>query len=107
MSAEMENAVIVQLHVHLERVDGHPCWWADSPDVPGFSATADSLPEVVSRATWAIHDIYAEEGADVERVVTHLVGRRPDTGNPVQGMETVRTNVASAQAEVTAELVPA
>jgi predicted RNase H-like HicB family nuclease len=36
------------LMIHLERADTETgvVWWADSPDLPGFAAAADTLAEL-------------------------------------------------------------
>ena len=60
-SDETEEATVdVELRVHLERVDDADTrwvWWADSVPLPGFSAAADHLPDLLSRA----RDVIREE----------------------------------------------
>jgi hypothetical protein len=60
-SDETEEATVdVELRVHLERVDDADTrwvWWADSVQLPGFSAAADHLPDLLSRA----RDVIREE----------------------------------------------
>lgn len=32
--------------MHLEEADGEAVWWANSPDLPGFTAAAPSLADL-------------------------------------------------------------
>jgi hypothetical protein len=57
----------VELLIHLELVPaGHPrfVWWAESPQLPGFSAAADHLPDLLRRAYAAVPEVLAEDGDD-------------------------------------------
>lgn len=54
--------VLVQYHVE----DGH--WWADSPDVPGFSAAGSSYEEVQQLAREGIPFFLQEEDVQVVTV---------------------------------------
>lgn len=96
----------VRLLVHLERVDGGTTWWAESPEVPGFSVAAGDLLEVQHRAKWALTDILAETGDELGRIAVELVPTEPPTTNPAhpahsaehkpeQNSGTGRTRVAS------------
>lgn len=61
----------IELHLHLEPTGaGEVAWWADSPDVAGFSAAAPTLAELRSRATAALREAV---GRDVE-LVEQLAG---------------------------------
>jgi predicted RNase H-like HicB family nuclease len=44
----------IRLVIHLEALPDRPVWWAESPDVPGFSATEDTLGKLLNRAQWAL-----------------------------------------------------
>lgn len=71
----------VRLLVHLERHGDGATWWAESPQVPGFSVAADSLTELQILAKWALADILCEDGGDVS-VTVELVENEPITSNP-------------------------
>lgn len=84
----MEGAaqVDVDLKIHLDRAedaDGPKLvWWAESDAVPGFSAAADHLPDLLAQAEAALAEILEgefvlrpvlvapqeSEGIDVDRV---------------------------------------
>jgi len=56
-------ATQIDLLIHLEQVpDPDPgfVWWAESPDLPGFSAAADHLPDLLRQAEAAIDDLVAD-----------------------------------------------
>jgi hypothetical protein len=56
----------ITLRIHLEPagdIDAGFVWWAESDQVPGFTAAADHLPELIDRARAALIEI---EGPDVE-----------------------------------------
>jgi hypothetical protein len=55
--------VKVQVVVHLELTDDEFVWWADSPDVPGFSAAAPRLKQLEN---------------EVDRLLRSEVGRSID-----------------------------
>jgi hypothetical protein len=63
--------VDIQLRVHWEPVEGAGwVWWADSEQLPGFSAAADHLPELIERAHAAIREEgLAVEGARITTVI--------------------------------------
>lgn len=95
----------VRLLVHLEEGDGGTTWWAESPQVSGFSVAADTLNELQSLAKWALADILSEDGKDAESlsVTFELVENEPFTTNPAHLLQesepansgTGRTRVAS------------
>ena len=58
----------VTLLLHLELVDGEHAWWAESDDVPGFTAAAPTLAELRERAHAALHDLLGAEVAIRERL---------------------------------------
>lgn len=53
---------MIRLHIHLEPASptGGLVWWAESPDVPGFSATDEELQSLIIRSRIAIEDAYPE-----------------------------------------------
>jgi predicted RNase H-like HicB family nuclease len=67
---------MTELTIHLEAVEGEVVWWADSPDVPGFSAAAPSLVELRERATAALEEILGAPVPLVEHLDGVPVGRR-------------------------------
>ncbi len=73
----------VRLLVHLERVsEGSTAWWGESPDVPGFSVTSDSLSDLLARAQWALVDVLAERDKALDNLVISLVTDAPLSRNP-------------------------
>jgi hypothetical protein len=68
--------VTTELTIHLEDVDGEVVWWADSPDVPGFSAAAPSLEELRKQAATALADILGTPVTVVERLHGETMERR-------------------------------
>ena len=54
----------VELTIHVQPVDGDPpvSWWADTAQVPGFYAAADTLEEL--RAV-ALDSLRTELGGDI------------------------------------------
>ena len=60
---------MITLTFHLEHVaDDGVVWWIDSPDVPGFYATAEHIEECRSRALEALED----DGYDTSQVIEVL-----------------------------------
>lgn len=70
----------VQLLIHYEPAETKRVWWAESPEVPGLSASADSLADVQALAKQAIVEILSEqdEPPDSIEIEARLVG----TDNP-------------------------
>jgi hypothetical protein len=74
----------IRLLVHLEMGDdGAASWWAESPDVPGFSAVSNSLSDVQIRSQWAIMDILGESDRRLGQLLVRLVPTPLETANPV------------------------
>lgn len=67
----------VRVLVYLERADEGWVWWAEAPDVPGFSAADDSLQTLLIRSELALRDILAEERAEDVAIRHELVGTPP------------------------------
>ncbi len=57
----------VDVMVHLEEIPDDPgySWWAESSAIPGFSAAAPSLPELLRRVTAAVPEILAQDPAEI------------------------------------------
>jgi hypothetical protein len=53
------------LMIHFDSVDGGEVWWAESPHVPGFSASAETLSELRSMIAELIPDISSDLGEAV------------------------------------------
>lgn len=66
----------IRLLVHLEPSGDQQVWWAESPDVPGFSASDATLKDLLARSTWALAEITEERGEDPASMdlVYQLVG---------------------------------
>jgi hypothetical protein len=60
----------VRLNIHLEEADGEACWWADSADLPGFTAAGPTLGHLRELAGGTLRDVV---GPDVQ-LTEHLVG---------------------------------
>jgi predicted RNase H-like HicB family nuclease len=64
--------VNITLKIHLEPTgaleDGF-VWWAESDDLPGFSAAADHLAELVSNAKSAIAELLGADAVIVQQMV--------------------------------------
>ena len=66
---------MITLTFHLEPVAGDGVvWWIDSPEVPGFYASASQIDECRSRALEALND----EGYDTSDVVEALEATMSD-----------------------------
>lgn len=63
----------VTLRVRLERAVDKVVWWADSPELAGFSAAADSMGQLRDRARAAIVDILIERNEELGVVREELV----------------------------------
>jgi predicted RNase H-like HicB family nuclease len=50
-------------------------WWAESPDLPGFSAAGDTFPEVHAQAHEGA-EFFAEEPLEIEDLVPTTLGPR-------------------------------
>jgi predicted RNase H-like HicB family nuclease len=74
------RTMTTELIIHLENVDGEVVWWAVTPDVAGFSATASSLSELRNRVTAALEEILEEPVTIVERLEGVQIVRR-DAGH--------------------------
>jgi hypothetical protein len=71
----------VRVLVHLETVPGDQrlAWWAESPDVPGFSALDDDLPSLIVRTNLALEELLE----DRQPIVSfELVSDPPRSDNP-------------------------
>ena len=78
----------VTLLVHLEAVESGLVWWAESPEVPGFSVTSTTLRELQVRAKMAMADIAEDEGWVLDGIRAELVEEPPSTGNPADATVT-------------------
>lgn len=56
----------VTMHAYLEPTGTGETssWWSESPDVPGFYAAAEHLPELIIRSEVAVREIVAEQNPD-------------------------------------------
>ena len=77
----------VTLLIHLELAEGDAgpqfVWWAESPDIEGFSAAADHLPDLLADLEVSIPAILHERGDDIEIEIVHRLAATPEpTGSP-------------------------
>ena len=54
----------VTLIIHEETANHASVWWAEAPDLPGFSVADETLPGLLSRSRLAIEEILEERGVD-------------------------------------------
>jgi predicted RNase H-like HicB family nuclease len=59
----------IELVIHMEVADGEAVWWAESPEVPGFSVAAPTLAEMRDRATTALAELRDGPVEIIERLV--------------------------------------
>ena len=79
------DRLIVRVVLHMEPLDsGATSWWAESPDLAGFSAAADSLVELRGLCTEAVHEIAAEDGLEVGRIAWSFAQEDQVSGNPAR-----------------------
>lgn len=73
--------MVVEMLIHLEAADGAAVWWAEVPELPGFSAAADTLAELRAQARAAIDEIVRDQGQVVGAVAERLAGVVPEEQN--------------------------
>ncbi len=65
----------VTLHIHLEAAeDGSPVWWAEADELPGMTASADSLAELRAALDEVFADLAEENGGPIRVVAEALAG---------------------------------
>lgn len=75
----------ITVYLHVDRIDeGEASWWAESPDLPGFSAAADSMNELCARVQVAIDDLADEGELATNRVDFKLEETAATSGNPTR-----------------------
>ena len=72
----------IRLLIHLEPAGDRQLWWAESPDLPGFSASEDTLRDLLARANWAISEIAEESGVGPMVDVTYELVGTSGSDNP-------------------------
>jgi hypothetical protein len=70
-----------QLVIHFDSADGQEVWWAESPAVPGFSASADTLTEL----RLVIASLLPDLASDVGETVTFTTEWLADASTVVPG----------------------
>ncbi len=97
---------VVRLAVHMEPVpqERRIAWWADSEDVPGFSAVANSLPELRERATAALREVVATDVDIRYLLVSNREGPTLDVADPRAGREPLQVSQSQLDPEL---LLPA
>lgn len=78
-------------HITIEYHSETDGWWAESPDVQGFSAAAPTFNELRNRTIAALHEIIDTEFLIIERAPSTRFPLEPDTEGPE-----VKLTVASA-----------
>lgn len=71
----------VTVCVHMDLTDEGATWWADSDSVPGFTAVADSMTELLMRATVALQDLMVEGDVDEDDIQFQLTDPATWSGN--------------------------
>lgn len=66
----------VELTIHFDDVDN---WWAELSDVPGFTASAKSLPELRAVIEDCLPDLAQDLGEPVNVVSEVLADAEPET----------------------------
>lgn len=95
----------VDLFIHLEQVSPTSAvWWGESPDVPGFSVTAESMAELFTLAEKALRDILNEQGDDLVGITSDLVTDEPDSENPAVTHQEDQTDTAARVVRVSSQL---
>ena len=73
----------VELLIHLESISpengGGFVWWAESPELPGFTASADHLPELIEKSRVAVSELLGEGEVTV---VPQLVADEDESAAP-------------------------
>jgi|ERR1039458_6926604 hypothetical protein len=64
----------ITLNFHVEASGGRIAWWAESDDLPGVSAAADSLSELRDLLAQLFADLTAERGEEICITSEHLAG---------------------------------
>jgi predicted RNase H-like HicB family nuclease len=77
----------IALQIHVEASEaGTPVWWAESPDLPGFTASADSLAELRT----VVDEVLAEFGSELAS----------DAGHPGEPIRIDSEQLAPVEADI-------
>lgn len=90
------NVRAVRVLYHFEE----QVWWAESPDVAGFSAAADSLDDVRQRVRSVLRDLYGDEPFYLREIGG--TGAVPNRGLPALQQMPARPEVGNAGTLLTA-----
>lgn len=96
----------VTVRIRLEPTPDGVAWWATVPEVHGLVVTDESLQGLISRATFALHDVGIAEGIAIGRVAFSLEPLAPSSANPSpieyvpERPTAVQTDVGSAERAV-------
>lgn len=93
-------AITVRIHVELA-AEG-PIWWADSADLPGFTAADNSMQAVITRARLAIGELTSEGEDAAEPVKFEMVADEyaADTSVRVHRTDTVGIPASGSKTRV-------
>lgn len=71
----------IQMLVHLEPATEGVTWWCESGAVPGFTAAAGTLQELIRETEQALDDLFSEPLTVTYQLVDdHSEGENPDAG---------------------------
>ena len=71
------------LVIHFDSADGQEVWWAESPEVPGFTASADNLPELRTAIANVLPDLSSDAGEDIVFAAEQLADVTPNLPDTV------------------------
>ena len=64
----------ITLQIHLEATDEDIVWWAESDDLPGVTAAAETLTEMRENLEAVLGDLSEERGEAIVVVAERLAG---------------------------------
>jgi predicted RNase H-like HicB family nuclease len=104
MKVRRERTAMVDILIHAEEVSGSELsWWAEAPDVPGFSAAANRLVELRQLVSQSLGEIAEDRGEtrdSVEIRYTMLPPEPASEGPSVDRTDGVPTSVTSGPSVV-------
>jgi predicted RNase H-like HicB family nuclease len=98
----------VTVRIHLEQTEVGATWWAEVPEVPGFSALGTSLDELMARSRVALTEIAAERWPTARLHMRFELVPVSDSDNPVRArVDAERTTVREGSTATDVVLVGA
>jgi predicted RNase H-like HicB family nuclease len=74
----------ITLTVHREPTDDGICWWAETNDIPGFTAVANTMDELTTVCREAIKEISDLDGLKVTQTVYEMPAETHENLRPGQ-----------------------